>query len=64
MLTGVSGRDLEELMLNQEPTFRALINERRREPGPGVSHATLMTEAKREIVASRAGQARGRGGKK
>lgn len=64
MLTGVKGRDLEELMLSQDPAFRALINQRRREPGPGVSHTTLMAEAKREMAASRPGRTRGRGRKK
>ena len=64
MLTGVEGRDLEELMLSQDPVFRALINERRRDQGPGVSHATLMAEAKRELTASRQRKARGRARKK
>jgi hypothetical protein len=64
MLTGVEGRDLEELMLSQDPAFRALINERRREPGPGASPATLMSEAKREIAAMRPGKARRRARKK
>ena len=64
MLTGVEGRDLEELMLSQDPVFRTLINERRRDQGPGMSHATLMAEAKREFAASRPGRARGRARKK
>ena len=40
--------------------FRELINERRREKGPGVSHTTLKAEAKREIAASKRGKARKR----
>ena len=52
--------------VSPERTLRDLINERRREKGPGVSHTTLMAEAKREKAAMRPGRVhgRGRGGKK
>jgi len=60
-------RQGDETILREVPrgrAFRALINERRRDQGPGVSHATLMAEAKRELAATGPGRARGRGGKK
>lgn len=53
----------EDTILREVPPsreLRDLINERRREPGPGVSLANLMAEAKRELAASRPERARGR----
>lgn len=57
----------DETILRELPpkrAFRELIKERRREPGPGVSPATLMAETKREIAAMRPGKARKRARKK
>lgn len=48
MLTGVKGRDLEELLLSQDPGFRNLIAQRRRDARPTVSHESLLAEATRE----------------
>ena len=64
MLTGVEGRDLEELVLSQDFAFRDLIDERRRDRRANVPHATLLAEAKRELAAHRVGRAPRRTAKK
>jgi prevent-host-death family protein len=55
ILTGVKGKDLEEVLLAQEPGFRKLIEERRRHEGPLVSHQTLKEQAERELAQDRRG---------
>ncbi|MFM9865614.1 MAG: type II toxin-antitoxin system Phd/YefM family antitoxin [Micropepsaceae bacterium] len=49
LLVGIKGRDLEEVMLAQDPGFRALIAERRRHERPAVTHEALLAAAKREV---------------
>jgi len=53
VLTGVQGRDLEEVLLLQDPEFRALIEERRRHQGKLLSHEALRSRAKRELALER-----------
>jgi len=53
ILTGVKGRDLEEVLLAQDPEFRKLIEERRRYRGPLVSHEGLRAQADRELTRER-----------
>lgn len=53
MLLGIKGRDLEELVLAQDPAFRDLIAERRRDHRAPVSQETLLAEVKRELGGAR-----------
>jgi prevent-host-death family protein len=53
ILTGVKGKDLEEVLLAQDPEFRRLIEERRRYRGPLVSHETLRAQAERDLARER-----------
>jgi len=53
ILTGVKGKDLEEILLTQDPEFRELIETRRRYRGPLVSHEALRNEAERELTRER-----------
>jgi len=53
VLTGVEGKDLEEVLLAQDPEFQKLIGERRRHQGPLVSHETLKAQAERELARER-----------
>jgi prevent-host-death family protein len=48
MLLGIKGRDLEDLLLAQDPAFGNLIADRRREQRATVSHDMLVAEATRE----------------
>jgi hypothetical protein len=52
-LTGVKGRDLEEILLTQDPGFRELVERRRRYRGPLVSHEALRAQAERELARER-----------
>lgn len=63
VLTGVAGKDLEEVLLAQDPQFRKLIEERRRSQAPLVSHEELRAQAERELAHDRrpAGSHRGKG---
>ncbi len=66
VLTGVEGKDLEEVLLAQDPEFRKLIEGRRRYQGPLVSHEALKAQAVRELArerrdARRRGTTQGRG---
>ena len=56
MLLGIKGRDLEELVLAQDPAFRDLIDERRRDGRASVPHAALLAEAKRELGGTHLGR--------
>lgn len=58
VLTGVEGKDLEEVLLGQDPEFRKLIAERRRYQGPLVSHEALKAQAERELAGERRGARR------
>jgi prevent-host-death family protein len=49
ILTGVKGKDLEEVFLAQDPEFRRLIEQRRRYRGPLVSHEALRAQAERDL---------------
>lgn len=49
LLTGVEGRDLEELLLSQDVEFSRLLDGRRRQAKPMVSHATLKAEAAKAL---------------
>jgi prevent-host-death family protein len=60
LLTGVEGKDLEELLLAQDPEFRKLIGERRRYQEPLLSHESLKEQAQRELARERRG-GRGQG---
>lgn len=53
VLTGVEGKDLEAVLLAQDPEFRKLIEERRRSEGELVSHETLKAQAERELARER-----------
>ena len=53
VLTGVQGRDLEEVLLLQDPEFRSLIEERRSHQGKLVSHEALRSQAERELALDR-----------
>ncbi len=53
MLVGIKGRDLEDVLLGQDPAFRDLIEERRRDKRAPVTHETLAAAAKRELRAGR-----------
>ena len=53
ILTGVKGKDLEEVLLAQDPGFRKLIEERRRYRGPLVPHEALHTQAERDLTRER-----------
>jgi len=53
VLTGVKGKDLEEVLLLQDPEFRALIGERRRHQGRLVSHEALKSRTERELALDR-----------
>jgi len=64
MLLGVKGRDLEELILAQDPAFRDLVTARRRDRRATVSHEALLAEAKRELDDARPRRARSRARKK
>lgn len=55
VLTGVQGKDLEAMLLAQDPEFRALIEERRRSQAELVSHEALKAQAERELARERAG---------
>ena len=52
ILTGVAGRDLEEVLLVQDPDFRRTIAARRAYRGPLVSHKTLRAESNAELGSS------------
>lgn len=52
VLTGVAGKDLEALLV-QDPEFRKLIEERRRSQGELVSHEEMMAQAERELARER-----------
>jgi prevent-host-death family protein len=70
VLTGVEGKDLEAVLLAQDPEFRRLIDERRRSQGELVSHEALKAQAERELAREhrvarpRARPSRGRAAKK
>lgn len=53
ILTGVAGRDLEEVLLAQDPKFRKTIAARRAYRGPLVSHETLRARTDAELGRSR-----------
>ena len=53
ILTGLAGRDLEEVLLTQDPNFRRTIASRRAYRGPLVSHETLRAQTDAEIGTSR-----------
>lgn len=53
LLLGVKGRDLEELLLTQDPAFRTLIQRRRSDDAAPVSHDALLAEAKAEGVSKK-----------
>jgi antitoxin (DNA-binding transcriptional repressor) of toxin-antitoxin stability system len=55
ILTGVEGKDLEDVLLAQDPGFRQLIEERRRYKGPLVSQQALEEEAARDLARERRG---------
>lgn len=50
VLTGVEGKDLEEVLLAQDPEFRALIEARRHSQGELVSHEALKAKAERDLA--------------
>jgi prevent-host-death family protein len=58
VLTGVQGKDLEAVLLAQDPEFRKLIEERRRSQGELVSHEALKAQAERELARERRGARR------
>jgi prevent-host-death family protein len=64
MLLGIKGRDLEDLVLAQDPAFRNLITDRRGDQRAPVSQETLLAEAKRELSDARSSKARRRSGQK
>jgi len=49
VLTGVEGKDLEEVLLAEDRQFRELIERRRRYQGPLVSHEELSARADRDL---------------
>jgi prevent-host-death family protein len=53
VLTGVAGKDLEAVLLAQDPEFRKLVEERRRSQGELVSHDALMVQAERDLARER-----------
>jgi prevent-host-death family protein len=53
VLTGVAGKDLEAVLLAQDPEFRKLIEERRRSHGELVSHEEIRAQAERELARER-----------
>src|SRR5256885_2020776 len=53
ILTGLAGRDLEEVLLTQDPSFRKMIAGRRTYRGPLVAHETLRAETAAELGRSR-----------
>ncbi len=53
LLTGVQGKDLESVLLAQDPSFRALIEERRRSQRELVPHETLKAQAERDLARER-----------
>jgi prevent-host-death family protein len=53
ILTGLAGRDLEEVLLAQDPGFRKMITARRAYRGPLVSHETLRAETNAELGRTR-----------
>jgi len=53
ILTGVAGRDLEEVLLAQDPGFRRTMVARRAFRGHLVSHATLRDETNAELGKAR-----------
>ena len=53
VLTGVEGKDLEAVLLAQDPEFRKLIEQRRRFHGALVSHEALKAQAERELARER-----------
>jgi prevent-host-death family protein len=53
VLTGVAGKDLEAVLLAQDPEFRKLIEERRRSQDELVSHEALLAQAKRDLARER-----------
>ena len=59
VLTGVEGKDLEEVLLAQDPEFRKLIEKRRRYQGVLISHEALKAQTERELVGKRRGARRG-----
>jgi prevent-host-death family protein len=53
VLTGVAGKDLEAVLLAQDPEFRKLIEERRHSQGELVSHEEIRAQAERELARER-----------
>ena len=64
ILTGLAGKDLEEVLLAQDPTFRKTIATRRAYRGALVSHETLRDETDSELGKQRRGQVRNKGNSK
>ena len=58
VLTGLAGKDLEDVLLGQDPQFRRLIAERRRSQEPLVSHEEVRAQAERELARDRQERAR------
>lgn len=53
ILTGIDGMDLENVILVSDPSFWRMIEERRAEKGPSVSHETLERETEAELAKRR-----------
>lgn len=49
IIAGIEGRDIEEILLGQDPEFRNLIAARRRYQGPLVSHETLKARVREDL---------------
>jgi hypothetical protein len=51
----MQGKDLEAVLLAEDPEFRKLIEERRRSQGELVSHQALKAEAERDLAREQRG---------
>jgi prevent-host-death family protein len=58
MLLGIKGRDLEDLLLAQDPAFRNLIADRSGDERTTVPHEMLVAEATHELRRSHSAQSR------
>ena len=53
ILTGLAGKDLEEVLLAQDPACRTMLAARRAYRGPLVSHEVLRAETNAELAKTR-----------
>jgi len=64
VITGVEGRDLEDIMLSRDPTFLGVMERRARYAGPMVEHAELRAEVAANPARARPPKAKARSPKR